>query len=154
VLGKPPEIIANEDALPQTAYWIRGACLATAGKHTVAAVAGFAKVSVVWDAFATPEGRKAKNVILFIGDGLSMAHRTAAHILSKGITEGRYGCELAIDDMPYMALVSTAGTDSVITDSANSMTAYTSASTAPRTFARWPTRRWRPSPNSPSASSA
>jgi alkaline phosphatase len=80
---------------------------------------------VTWDVFATPDGRKAKNVILFIGDGMSMAHRTAARILSKGITEGRYGGELAIDDMPHMALVSTAGTDSVITDSANSMTAYT-----------------------------
>jgi alkaline phosphatase len=125
VLGKTPEIIANEDGLPQTAYWIRGARLATAGRHTVEAMAGSDKASVAWDAFATPEGRKAKNVILFIGDGLSMAHRTAARILSKGITEGRYGGELAIDDMPYMALVSTAGTDSVITDSANSMTAYT-----------------------------
>ena len=109
VLGKTPEIIANEDGLPQTAYWIRGARLATAGRHTVEAMAGSDKASVAWDAFATPEGRKAKNVILFIGDGLSMAHRTAARILSKGIPEGRYGGELAIDDMPYMALVSTAG---------------------------------------------
>jgi alkaline phosphatase len=124
-LGKAPEIIANEDDLPQIAYWIRGARLATAGRHTVEARAGSAKASVAWDAFATPEGRKAKNVILFIGDGLSMAHRTAARILSKGIAEGRYGGELAIDNMPYMALVSTAGTDSVITNSANSMTAYT-----------------------------
>ena len=30
-----------------------------------------------------------------------------------------------MDDMPHMALVSTAGTDSIITDSANSMSAYT-----------------------------
>jgi alkaline phosphatase len=125
VLGKPPEIIANEDGFPQTAYWIRGAHLDSAGRYAVEASAGTAKANVEWDAFATPEGRKAKNVILFIGDGMSMAHRTAARILSKGITEGRYGGELAIDDMPYMALVSTAGTDSVITDSANSMTAYT-----------------------------
>jgi alkaline phosphatase len=110
VLGKMPEIIANEDGLPQTAHWIRGARLATAGRHMVEAMAGSAKASVAWDAFATPEGRKVKNVILFIGDGLSMGHRTAARILSKGITEGRNGGELAIDDMPYMALVSTAGT--------------------------------------------
>jgi alkaline phosphatase len=124
-LGRAPEIIANEDGFPQTAYWIRGAHLDTPGKFTVEASAGAAKASVAWDVFATPQGRKAKNVILFIGDGMSIAHRTAARILSKGITEGRYGGELAIDDMPFMALVSTAGTDSVITDSANSMTAYT-----------------------------
>jgi alkaline phosphatase len=125
VLGRPPEIIANEDGFPQTAYWIRGAHLDAAGRYSVEASVGAAKANVTWDVFATPDGRKAKNVILFIGDGMSMAHRTAARILSKGITEGRYGGELAIDDMPYMALVSTAGTDSVITDSANSMTAYT-----------------------------
>ena len=35
-----------------------------------------------------------RNVILFVGDGLSMAHRTAARMLSKGLVEGRYGGEL------------------------------------------------------------
>ena len=53
-----------------------------------------------------------------------MAHRTAARILSKGLVEGRYGGELAIDDMPHMALVSTSGTDAIVTNSANSMSAY------------------------------
>jgi len=76
------------------------------------------------DVFGTPP-RRARNVILFVGDGLSVAHRTAARILSKGIAEGRYGGELAIDDMPFMALVSTSGMDSLVTDSANSMSAYT-----------------------------
>jgi alkaline phosphatase len=46
-------------------------------------------------------------------------------MLSKGIKEGKYGGDLAIDDMPNMALISTAGSDSIITDSANSMSAYT-----------------------------
>ena len=54
-----------------------------------------------------------------------MAHRTAARMLSKGISQGKYGGELAMDDMPHMALVSTSGTDSIVTDSANAMTAYT-----------------------------
>ena len=74
--------------------------------------------------FDTPPAT-ARNVILFIGDGMSIAHRTAARILSKGMVEGRYGGELAIDDMPHMALVSTSAPDAVITDSANSMSAYT-----------------------------
>src|SRR5262249_37348724 len=120
-----PEVIANEDGFPQTAYWIRNAHLDTSGTFAVKASAGGADASVEWTVFAAPDGRKAKNVILFIGDGMSIAHRTAARMLSKGIIEGRSGGELAIDDMPYMALVSTAGTDSVITDSANAMTAYT-----------------------------
>ena len=125
VFGKPPQLTADEDGSGQLAYWVKGVSLPSAGKIKVEAVAGELKSSVTWEAFDTPKGRIAKNVILFIGDGMSMAHRTAARMLSKGIVEGRYGGELAIDDMPYMALVSTAGTDSIVTDSANSMSAYT-----------------------------
>ena len=126
MLGRPAQIIAaGEDGLDHTAYWIRGAHLATGGKYVVEATDGSSKSRVEWEAFATPEGRLAKNVILLIGDGMSMAHRTAARMLSKGIVEGRYGGELAMDDMPHMALVSTSGTDSIVTDSANAMTAYT-----------------------------
>jgi alkaline phosphatase len=80
----------------------------------VKASAGKLSRSVRWEVFAAPE-RRARNVILFIGDGLSMAHRTAARVLAKGPVEGRYGWELAIDDMPQMALVSTSGTDAIIT---------------------------------------
>ena len=79
--------------------------------------------SVAWTVYDTGP-RKAKNVILFIGDGLSPAHRVAARILSKGIAEGKSLGKLAIDDMPHMALVATAGSDSIITDSANSASAY------------------------------
>ena len=125
VLAQPPEIVAKEDGNDVTAYWLRQVSLPKAGKVTVEAQAGNAKSAVTWEVFDTPKGRIATNVILFIGDGMSMAHRTAARILSKGLVEGRYGGELAIDDMPYMALVSTSGTDSVVTDSANSMSAYT-----------------------------
>ena len=125
VLGKPPQLTADEDGTGQLAYWLKQVSLPKAGKIKVEATAGNKTSVVTWEAFDTPKGRIAKNVILFIGDGMSMAHRTAARMLSKGIVEGRYGGELAIDDMPYMALVSTAGTDSIITDSANSMSAYT-----------------------------
>lgn len=124
-LQAPAHIEVNEDGLGHTAYWIRGATLNDPGPHVIEASAGSNQSRVTWTVFATPAGRRTKNVILFIGDGLSMAHRTAARMLSKGITGGHYGGELAIDDMPHMALISTAGTDSIITDSANSMTAYT-----------------------------
>ena len=125
VLGKPPAIEVDEEGLGHTAYWIRDAFLAAAGSYEVTATAGSAAKTVRWEAFAAPE-RRARNVILFIGDGLSMAHRTAARVLAKGLVEGRYGGELAIDDMPHMALVSTSGTDAIVTDSANSMSAYSS----------------------------
>ena len=125
VTRKPASFIEKEDGGDHSAYWIRDVTLGKAGKYTVEATAGDKSARVTWDVFEPNGGPKAKNVILFIGDGLSVAHRTAARILSKGLKEGRYGGELAIDDMPHMALVSTSGTDSVVTDSANSMSAYT-----------------------------
>src|SRR6516164_9219473 len=124
VVGKSATVIEREDGGTYTSFWIRDAALATPGKYVVEAAIGGTKASVTWEVFDTPSA-KARNVILFIGDGMTIAHRTAARILSKGLVEGRYGGELAIDDMPYMALVSTSGTDSVVTDSANSMSAYT-----------------------------
>ena len=124
VIGKSATVIEREDGGTYSAFWIRDAALATPGRYLVEAAAGGSKASVTWEVFDTPPAR-AKNVILFIGDGMTIAHRTAARILSKGLVEGRYGGELAIDDMPYKALVSTSGTDSVVTDSANSMSAYT-----------------------------
>jgi alkaline phosphatase len=124
VLGQAATFVPHEDGGDLSSYWIRAGAIPRAGKYTVEATNGDRKSSVVWEVFDTG-APKAKNVILFIGDGMSIAHRTAARILSKGIVQGRYGGELAIDDMPYMALVSTAGTDSIVTDSANSMSAYT-----------------------------
>ncbi|MFN3622568.1 MAG: alkaline phosphatase [Hyphomicrobium sp.] len=125
LLGRQPYIDSDEDGLGHTAYWIRGVQLPKEGRYVVAATDGSSSAQVEWQAFASTDGRLAKNVILLIGDGLSMAHRTAARMLSKGMREGRYGGELAMDDMPHMALVSTSGTDSIVTDSANAMSAYT-----------------------------
>ena len=125
VLGASATFVQREDGGEHSAYWIRNAALAKAGSYTVEATAGGKTTSVVWEAFGTNGGSKAKNVILFIGDGMSIGHRTAARVLSKGLVEGRYGGELAIDDMPHMALVSTSGSDAIVTDSANSISAYT-----------------------------
>jgi len=124
VIGKSASVIEHEDGADYSAFWIRDVVLTKPGKYVVEAAIGGTKASVTWEVFDTPSA-KARSVILFIGDGMTIAHRTAARILSKGLVEGRYGGELAIDDMPYMALVSTSGTDSVVTDSANSMSAYT-----------------------------
>src|SRR5215510_9449479 len=124
LIGKRATVTEREDGGDHSAYWIRDAALTKPGRYLVEAATGQQKASVVWEVFDTPAAT-AKNVILFIGDGMTIAHRTAARILSKGMVEGRYGGELAIDDMPYMALVSTAGTDSIVTDSANSASAYT-----------------------------
>ena len=38
-----------------------------------------------WEVYETPSAPKAKNVIFLVGDGLSVAHRTAARLMSKGM---------------------------------------------------------------------
>ncbi|MFB7142395.1 alkaline phosphatase [Gottfriedia sp. NPDC056225] len=63
---------------------------------------------------------KAKNVIVFVGDGMGAAHREAIRLA----TVGQKG-QLAMDDMPYTGLVHTSST-SVITDSAAAATAMAS----------------------------
>ena len=124
VLGKAGNFIESEEGQKHSALWAREVSLPP-GRYVVEAVQGDAKKTVVWNVFPASGPKKAKNVILFVGDGLSIAHRTAARIMSKGWREGKYDSELAIDDMPNMALISTSGNDTIVTDSANSASAYT-----------------------------
>jgi len=98
--------------------------LAKAGINTMTAKAGQESQQVSWDVYASGP-RKVKNIILFVGDGMTIANRTSARVLSKGISEGKYQGKLSFEDMPNMALIGTSGSDSLITDSANSMSAYT-----------------------------
>ena len=55
---------------------------------------------------------------------LLLGHRTAARILSKGVTNGMYNAPLAMDDMPHMALLGTSSVDTIAADSANTASAY------------------------------
>jgi alkaline phosphatase len=123
VFGKTPTFVANEDNWGRSALWLRDVELPKPGQYRVEAKAPGALFAADWEVFAT-KPRVAKNVILFIGDGMSVAHRTAARMLSKQIESGHYGGQLAMDDMAHMALVSTSASDSVVTDSASAMSAY------------------------------
>lgn len=69
-------------------------------------------------------GRKAKNVIYFIGDGMGIAHRTAARLVKQGSYQGKSMGRLNIDTMPNTALLMTASLDSIITDSAPGAACY------------------------------
>ena len=124
--GKAAAYVEREDGKDQSALILRDVTLSKPGRYTVEAGDGTRSRTVTWTVYETGP-RKAKNVILFIGDGLSPAHRVAARLLSKGIAEGKSLGKLAIDDMPHMAMVATAGSDSIITDSANSASAYSTA---------------------------
>lgn len=105
----------------------RNVSLNVAGSTTVEvkAKAGGQDLSkkVSWEVLKLGQGR-AKNVILFIGDGMSFPIITASRIVSRGLTEGRYNKWLEIDRMQYRGAVTTSGYDSLVTDSANSASAY------------------------------
>ena len=68
--------------------------------------------------------KQAKNVILFVGDGMSLQAREMARIISKGMTNGKYNDLLAMEKMSHNCLITTSGYDSLTTDSANSASAY------------------------------
>ncbi|MGV2102014.1 alkaline phosphatase [Rhizobium sp. 21-4511-3d] len=116
----------KEDKALGSAIILRGLTIAAPGEYKVEVSAGDEKKSVTWNVYGTGTAPKAKNVIFLIGDGLSVAHRTAARIMSKGMTEGKANGRLNMDDLDRMAFIGTSATDSITTDSANTMSAYMS----------------------------
>jgi alkaline phosphatase len=124
VFGKDAEFVEKEDKADASAVIIRAVTIKEPGTYTIEATAGGETKKVVWDVYATAAQPKAKNVIFFLGDGLSVAHRTGARILSKGITEGKANGRLNMDDIDPRAFIGTSSVDSIAVDSANSMSAY------------------------------
>ncbi len=123
VIIATPEFISDENGKGSSIIY-RDVQLPKAGKYEVVARTPLENLQVTWNIYSSGP-RRVKNVILFIGDGMTIANRTAARVLSKGIAEGKYQGRLAFDDMPSTAMIGTSGSDSLITDSANSMSAYT-----------------------------
>ncbi|XP_019904309.1 alkaline phosphatase, intestinal, tandem duplicate 1 isoform X2 [Esox lucius] len=72
-----------------------------------------------------PLTHRAKNIILFLGDGMGVSTVSAARIL-RGQMEGRSGEEtvLAMETFPYLALSKTYSVDKQVADSASTATAY------------------------------
>ena len=128
--GKKVEEVRSGLPAPLSALvTVRDVTLAPEGTYTVSAVVAgsgwLAQKAVSWQVVRpTPEGPRAKNVILFIGDGFGLPVRTAARILSKGLTEGKYRGWLEMDQLEYHGFITTSGMDALATDSANSASAY------------------------------
>jgi len=124
--GEPVRTSAAADSLEVT---YSGLWYDQAGAYTVSATATSDGVSVHSVAnhevvLAATGGKKVKNVIFFLGDGMGAAPITAARILSKGMAQGKYHGLLEMDRMDQRGAVTTSGGDSIATDSANSMSAY------------------------------
>ena len=114
---------------------LRGFSIERPGKHTLTATftdgAGEKlSVSSEIEVVKVGHGQGVKNVIIYLGDGMGAAHRTAARIVSKGVTAGDPNGWLAMDGMPGMGLLSTHSLNSIVTDSAPGMACYTTGNHA------------------------
>ena len=114
----------KEEGVEASALIVRGVEIKNPGQYTVTVKTPSSSKTVNWDVYTTGDKPKAKNVILLLADGLSVGHRTAARILSKGVTNGMYNAPLAMDNMPHMALLGTSSVDTIAADSANTASAY------------------------------
>jgi alkaline phosphatase len=126
LVGDPERTSEAEDSLevtyPDLAYDNPGEFTITA---IVRSKGGRADAEVHHEVVTADVGeRQAKNVIFFLGDGMGAAAITAARVLSKGITEGKYHGLLEIDQMEFRGTVCTSGVDALAPDSAHTMAAY------------------------------
>jgi alkaline phosphatase len=67
-----------------------------------------------------------KNIIIMLGDGMGISHRTAARLVRYGSSAGDPNGYLAMDQFPSTGFVTTASLNSIITDSAPGMAGYVS----------------------------
>ncbi|GAB4527630.1 MAG: alkaline phosphatase [Anaerolineae bacterium] len=106
-----------------TAATWRGVTAPAVGDYTVEVTAGGETTSVTYTV-REPGMGGAQNVILFVADGGSVAVNTATRLVSRGMVEGTYNDRLSFETWEEIGFVSTSGLDSIITDSANSASAY------------------------------
>lgn len=128
VLGKKAEFVSSEKGENGrdlgSALLVRDCVLSSAGTYEVKVAAGNERKTVRWDVYQAARRPKSRNVIFLLGDGMSVAHRTAARIMSKGMTEGKANGRLNMDYLDKMAFIGTSSIGSIATDSANTMSAY------------------------------
>lgn len=107
----------------QSLIW-RQVALSEPGTYEVVVTADGAQTSATWTVREPVPAAGAQNVILFIADGGSTAVYTAARLISRGMDEGTYRDNLIFEDFDEIGFLHTSGIDSIITDSANSASAY------------------------------
>ncbi|XP_053930467.1 intestinal-type alkaline phosphatase-like isoform X2 [Cuculus canorus] len=104
----PPALLSTPDAEKNPEYWNKGA-----KRRLQLALA------------LQPAAQRAKNIILFMGDGMGLSTISAARIY-KGQLAGGSGEEsvLAMETFPHVALAKTYNIDRQVPDSAGTGTAY------------------------------
>ena len=130
--GKPLVKSAGEGDKAATTenYMVRDVTLRTTGSLEVAVTgsddAGAFTNKATYNIVRGGMGltKKAKNVILFIGDGMGWNTVTAARIIKTGITNGKPNGMLEMEKTSNVASIATSGLIGLVTDSANSASAY------------------------------
>jgi alkaline phosphatase len=77
-----------------------------------------------------PSTHGAKNIIILIGDGFGIAHRTAARVLKHGVTLGKSDAAFVMDSFPFTGIVTTHSLNSIITDSSPGASCYATGNKA------------------------
>jgi alkaline phosphatase len=114
---------------------LRGYSSSRIGAHTISAsfsdTTGSVEVSSEFVVLPVHGNRKPiKNVIILLGDGMGVAHRTAARLVRFGVTLGDPNGYLNMDAFPATGLVSTHSLNSIVTDSAPGMAGYSTGAHA------------------------
>jgi alkaline phosphatase len=114
---------------------LRGYSSETPGEHSITATFTDAAGTVTVRSHFTVHpiwgrNRPVKNLVIFLGDGMGIQHRTAARIVRYGATAGQPNGRLAMEQLPVVGLVSTHSLNSIVTDSAPGMASYTTGNHA------------------------
>jgi len=121
--GTPTVVNVASKAYRRVALYTPGTYTATLKYYgTQTTVAKWTVVRPKYD----PNHSKAKNVLFFIGDGMTISMATAARLLAHKSINGKYQSTLQMDQMEALGLQMTHSVDTYITDSANSATALQS----------------------------
>lgn len=121
---------ADKGAPPNTAnFLLRGHSISAAGPVVIRAETAdgsWAEARLTVESWNAPRrgAARARNIILLLGDGMGIAHRTAARIVSRGLHNGKASGRLAMDTLDVTGMVMTASLNSMITDSSPGMAAY------------------------------
>ncbi len=131
--GDPATVATVADSATARSYTLRARSYASAGVHTIRATVTDAtgtqtKSSTFSVLNLAGTNRRIKNVIIFLGDGMGAAHRTAARLVRYGLTNGNPNGALAMDLLPGTGMVSTHSLNAFITDSSPGMAGYVTGS--------------------------
>lgn len=126
--GVGSQIRAGTAPRNTTNFLVRAFTIARPGKHMIEARVGAVRASASiqvgdWNVVRAG-GPSARNVILLMGDGMGLGHRTAARLMSRGLSDGRARDKLAMEKLDVTGVVMTASLNAAITDSSPGMSAY------------------------------